>query len=157
MNNDSMRHDVREVMALAREQMRAIADAQQRRTALSATGTAADKLVAVTVNAHGMVTSVVIEESYLQEFEFTELGAHITTAAQAAAQEVEQRGTAIFAPLMQRRQELSALSGRVANLPELSELMSLVNPAAAAVQHPQHDGDGAGDWTEDPRYPTVRT
>jgi DNA-binding protein YbaB len=155
MDNDSLRHELAEVMALAQDQMRAVSAAQQQRMALSGTGTAADGLVEVTVDAQRMVTSTVIADSYLQEYELADLGSHITTAAQVAAQDVEHRGAALFAPLAERRQALSALSGRLVDAPDFSELMSRINPQAPAAQNPQHD-DGDEDWTEDPRYPTVR-
>jgi DNA-binding protein YbaB len=156
MDNDSMRDDLAEMMALAQDQMRELSAAQQQRMALTGKGTAADGLVEVTVDAQGTVTSTVIQESYLQEFEFAELSDHITTAARAAAQEVQQRGTALFAPLTERRQTISALSGRLVDAPDISELMSHINPAAPAAQDPQHDDDGDADWTDAPRYPTVR-
>jgi DNA-binding protein YbaB len=155
MNNDPLRHDIAEVMALAQDQMRELSAAQQQRMSLSGTGTAADGLVEVTVDAQRMVTSTVIQDSYLQDFEFADLSGHITTAARAAAQDVEQRGAALFAPLAQRRQAISALSGRLVDAPDFGELMSRINPVAPAAQNPQHD-DGDEDSTEDPRYPTVR-
>jgi DNA-binding protein YbaB len=156
MDNDSLRHDLAEVMALAQDQMRELTAAQQKRMALSATGTAADGLVEVTVDAQRMVTSTVIHETYLQEFEFTELSGHFTAAAQKAAQELERRGAAIFAPLAQRRQAFSAMSGSLVDAPEFNELMAQLNPAAAAAPNPQRDDDGDEDWPANLQYPTVR-
>jgi DNA-binding protein YbaB len=156
MDNDSLRHDLAEVMALAQDQMRELSAAQQQRMALSGKGTAADGLVEVTVDAQRMVTSTVIGESYLQEFEFADLGGHITTAAQAAAQEVERRGAELFAPLAQRRQAISALSGGLVDAPDFRELMSLINPDAPAAGIPQPADDGDEGWPEDPRFPTVK-
>jgi DNA-binding protein YbaB len=156
VDNDSLRHDLAEVMALAQEQMRELSAAQQQRIALSGTGTAADGLVEVTVDAQRMVTSTVIGESYLQEFELADLGGHITTAAQAAAQEVERRGAALFAPLAQRRQEFSAMSGRLVDAPEFGELLSLINPVGHTAPAPPRDDDGGEEWSEAPRFPTVK-
>jgi len=156
MDNDSLRHDLAEVMALAQDQMRELAAAQQQRMTLSGTGTAADGLVEVTVDAQRMVTSTVIGESYLQEFELADLGGHITTAAQAAAQEVERRGAALFAPLAKRRQEFSAMSGSLVDAPEFGELLSMISPTPPAAPATQHDGDGDDDWSEAPRFPTVK-
>jgi DNA-binding protein YbaB len=155
MDNDPLRHDLAEVMALAQDQMRELSAVQQQRMALSGTGTAADGLVEVTVDGQRMVTSTVIQESYLQEFEFADLSGHITAAARAAAEEVERRGAALFAPLTQRRQTISALSGRLVDAPDFNELMSRINPSVPAARDSQHD-DGDEDWTEDPRYPTVK-
>jgi len=156
MDNDSLRHEVAEVMALAQDQMRELAAAQQQRMELSGKGTAADGLVEVTVDAQRMVTSTVIGESYLQEFELADLGGHVTTAAQAAVQEVERRGTALFAPLAKRRQEFSAMSGSLVDALEFGELLSMINPTPSAAPAAQHDGDGDDGWSEDPRFPTVK-
>jgi DNA-binding protein YbaB len=156
MNNDPLRHDIAEVMALAQDQMRELSVVQQQRMALSGTGTAADGLVEVTVDGQRMVTSTVIQDSYLQEFEFADLSGHITAAARAAAQEVERRGAALFAPVAQRRQAISVMSGRLVDAPNFNELMSRINPAAAAAPNPRHEDDGDQDWTEDARYPTVK-
>ncbi len=156
MDNDSLRHDLAEVMALAQDQMRELSTAQQQRKTLSATGTAADGLVEVTVDAQRMVTSTTIGESYLQEFELADLGDHVTTAAQAAAQEVERRGAALFAPLAQLRQAFSAMSGRLVDAPELGELMSLINPGLPAAPSSENVDDGADDWSEVPQFPTVK-
>jgi hypothetical protein len=113
-------------------------------------------LVEVTVDGQRMVTSTVIQDSYLQEFEFADLSGHITAAARAAAQEVERRGAALFAPVAQRRQAISVMSGRLVDAPNFNELMSRINPAAAAAPNPRHEDDGDQDWTEDARYPTVK-
>jgi len=156
MNNDQLRNDMAEAMALAQDQMRALSAAQQQRMSLSGTGTAADGLVEVTVDAQRMVTSTVIQESYLQEFEFSDLSGHITTAARAAAEEVARRGTELFAPLAQRRQAISAMSGGLVDAPDFTELMSLINPDAPAAHIPQHADDGDEGWQEDPRFPTVK-
>jgi DNA-binding protein YbaB len=156
MDNDSLRHDFAEVMALAQDQMRELAAAQQQRMALSGTGAAADGLVEVTVDAQRMVTSTVIGESYLQEFELADLGGHITTAAQAAAREVERRGAALFAPLAQRQHEFSAMSGSLVDVPELGELLSMINPTPSAAPVTQHGDEGDDGWSEDPLFPTVK-
>jgi DNA-binding protein YbaB len=156
MDNDSLRHDLAEVMARAKDQMRELAAVQQQRMALSGTGTAADGLVEVTVDAQRMVTSTVIGESYLQEFALADLGGHITTAAQAAAREVERRGAALLAPLAQRRQEISAMSGNLVDAPQFGELLAMINPTRAAVPATQHDDEGDDGWSEAPRFPTVK-
>jgi DNA-binding protein YbaB len=156
MDNEAIRHDFAEVMALAQDQMRELSAAQQQRVSLSATGTAADGLVEVTVDAQRTVTSTLIQESYLQEFELADLGGHITTAARAAADEVERRGAALFAPLAKRRQTISALTGTMVDVPDFSELMSRMNLDTPVAEETQAD-DGDEDWPEDARVPRVRT
>jgi len=118
MDNESLRHDLNEVMALVKDQMREFSAAQQARTTLSGCGVAADGLVEVTVDAQRMVTSTVVAETYLQDFEFADLAGHITDAAQAAVRDVERRAVELFAPMARHRQALSAISGRVLDAPE---------------------------------------
>lgn len=74
MSNDSARHDVVNVLALVRDQMRDLAVLQQRRAGLTATATAADGTVKVTVDAQRVVTSVEVDDVYMEDFEFGDLG-----------------------------------------------------------------------------------
>lgn len=157
MNNDAFSHDLNEVMALAQVHMRELAAAQQQRMTLSGSGTAADGLVKVTVDAQRMVTNTVIDESYLREYELADLGGHVTTAAQAAGREVEQRSAALFAPLQQGRQAISALSGTLTDAPDLHALISGLSSANQPMSDnaPPTDEDDDG-LDENSRFPQVR-
>ena len=108
-DNDAARHEMRHVLALVQEQLQELSTIEQKRSAIEATGTAADGLVEVTVNAQRLVTSTVIDEAYLEDFEFAELGGHITTAAQKAGEEVERRSAALLGPMSRRREEITSL------------------------------------------------
>jgi DNA-binding protein YbaB len=74
-------------------------------------GAAADGTVEVTVDARCMVTEIVIDETYLEEFELAELGGHIVGAARAAGQEVGRQAAALGAPLSERRKAISRSPG----------------------------------------------
>lgn len=156
MNSDDVEHDVTNILSLVQEQMHELSVMQQRRSELTAKGTAADGTVQVTINAGCMVTDTVIDESYLDDFEFADLGTHITTAAQQAVQEIERRAAAMLAPMTERRREISSLSGIVADAPDFGELISTLNSLAPAPDGPQCGYDDGGALNEDTRYPTVR-
>jgi DNA-binding protein YbaB len=148
-----MRHGVGDVLALVQEQMRDLSVMQQQQAALTATGTAADGLVEVTLDARRTVTATKIDETYLREFEFIELSGYITTAAQAAAQEIERRAAELLAPLTARRQEISSLSGVMA--PDFHDLMSSLGSMGGDAPRPDDSGDG--DPKDGSSYPVVRS
>lgn len=155
MDDDGVRGEVGHVISLVQQQMRELAVMQQKQTALTATGTAAEGMVEVSVDSRRMVTKTVIDESYLDEYEFADLSGHITAAAQSAVQEIERRSAALLAPMTERRQEISSLAGRVADVPNFSELLS--GMSSFASDEPRRGGDGVGnDMEEQSTYPTVR-
>ena len=155
MNNDDASQDFAHVLSLVQEQMQDLSVMQQKRAALTATATAADATVKVTVDAQRMVTSTVIDESYLDEFELAELGGYITSAAQDAAQEIERQSAALLAPLTERRNEISSLSSLVVDAPDFHDLITSLNPPAATPA-PRRADDGNDGLEEHSPYPTVR-
>jgi len=143
-----------EVLALVHEQMADIAAVQRKQAELTASGTAADGLVEVTVNAQGHLIKTVIDEAYLEDFEFEELSDHITEAAQAAAREAARRVAEMMAPITERRQGLPSLSEIVEGAPDLRDLTPpWLDPFGAA--RPRQD-PGESDGTDDTAFPTVR-
>lgn len=153
MSNDAISQDFNHVLSLVQEQMRDLNVMQQRRAALTATATAADGTVEITVDAQRMVTKTVIDEAYLDEFEFAELGGYITAAAQDAAREIERQAAALLAPITERRQELSSLSGLVEDAPDFGDLLSSLTSMAPP---PTRSDDGDEGNYNQPSYPTVR-
>jgi DNA-binding protein YbaB len=133
MTNDTARHDFAEVLALVQDQMRDLAQLQEKRRLLTATAYAADNTVEVTVDAQRMVTKVVIDESYLEDFEFADLGEIIAGAAREAAEDVERQGAALLAPMTERRGEISALSGAIIDVPEFPEALANLTSMALPV------------------------
>lgn len=148
-----MRHQVTEVMALVQEQLSDIAAAQQRQAELTVNGAAADGTVEVTVNAAGQLIKTVIDESYLDDFEFDELSGHITEAAQAAARTVANRVADLMAPIADRRRRFPALSELVDGAPDLRDLVpSAADPYGLPQPRPDPDDDG----NDESAFPTVR-
>jgi DNA-binding protein YbaB len=161
VDNDALRHEVGDVLALVREQMRDLAVMQQERAALTATGSAADGTVEVSVDAQCVVTNTVVDESYLDEFELADLGGHVTSAARAAASEISRRSAELLAPLAERRKAIRGLSGIVADdAPEFGQgLAELVASAPVWGEARSGDDDDGGDGDggkQDSSFPIVR-
>ncbi|WP_445161756.1 YbaB/EbfC family nucleoid-associated protein [Mycobacterium sp. Dal123C01] len=156
MSNDAASHEFAHVLSLVQGQMRDLSVMQQRRAALTATASAADGTVKITVDAQQVVTKTVIDESYLDEFELADLAGYITTAAQEAAQEVERQAAALLAPLTARRQEISSLSGLVTDAPDFSELISALHSPAQSVPASWRADDGDDGPEQPSSFPTVR-
>lgn len=155
MDDDGVRGEVGHVISLVQQQMQELAVMQQKQAAMTATGTAAEGMVEVSVDSRRMVTKTVIDESYLDEYEFADLSGHITAAAQSAVQEIERRSAALLAPMTERRQEISSLAGRVADVPNFSEL--LLGMSSFAADELRRGSDGVGnDMEQESTYPTVR-
>lgn len=153
MSNDARRHQLTEVMALVQDQLADIAAAQKKQAELTESATVADGLVEVTVNAHGQLMKTVIDESYLDEHEFDELGDHITEAAQAAVREATRRVAEMLAPISERRKGLPSLSQVMEGAPDLRDLAPpWLDPFAVAQRSRTPDDDGSDDTT----FPTVR-
>lgn len=155
MSNDSIRNEFGQVLALVQEQMRDLSNIQQQRSTLTTTGTAADGTVEVTVNAQRTVVKTVVDESYLDEFEFADLGGHLTSAAQAAVRQMDKRSEALLAPMNARRKAVSEISGNVIGLPgfreALAEVSAMGDPSPAEPAPTGNDGD------TDSSFPTIRS
>lgn len=150
MSNDAARHELAEVLALAQQQMADLAAMQKKRAALTASAAVADGTVEVTVNAQGILTRTVIDESYLDEFDFADLGEYITSAVQVAAREVGKRSAELLVPLSERRKQLPALSDIVEGAPDFREFMPdlTIKPPVPGVADPVVDR-GDDDFDDD--------
>jgi DNA-binding protein YbaB len=147
MDNDALRHDFTEILALVQQQMHGLEETQHKQDALSAKGIAADGLVAVTVDSRRMVTDVDIDESYLKDFEFAELGAHVASAAGMAVQEVERQAAELMAPMTQRREAIWAATGALEDMPDLADVFARVGVPMPNAAHPKattDDGERPG-------------
>lgn len=147
MGNDAARHELADVLALAQEQMADLAAMQRKRAQLSATAAVADGTVEVTVNAQGLVTKTVIDESYLDDYEFSDLGDHVTSAVQAAAREVGRRSAELLVPLTERRRQFPALADIVSGAPDFKDLMPDLSMTPSAAESARPDVDDFDDGT----------
>lgn len=156
MSNDEARHNLAEVLALVQDQMDELSTLGKKRAALSAKASVAKGTVEVTVDAQGMVSKTIIDESYRDQFEFEDLGGYVTSAARAATQEVQRRAQDLFNPLTERRKSISSMADTI-DLPDFSELLARINPDAVPAAPPP-SAAVAGDDGEEERssFPTVK-
>lgn len=148
-----MRHELVDALALLQEHQADLATVEQRRAQLFASARAADGTVVVTVDSRGVVSETLVDESYLDAHDLSDLGKHFTLAAQAAAQDVERRSVDLLAPLAHRREQFPSLSNIVPGAPDIRDLV----PSRYAVNQTEQltdDGDHGGEETG--FYPTVR-
>jgi len=154
VSNDAARHQMTEFSALVQEQLADIAALQKRQAQLRASASAADGLVEVTVDAQGHVVETVIDETYLDDYEFEELADHVTEAAQAAAREAGRRVAAMLVPINERRKAFPSLSEIVDGAPDLRDLIPPgLDPFSAVA--PQRNA-GRDEGGEETAFPTVR-
>lgn len=144
MDNDAARHELTEALALLQEHLAELAVVERERAALSATAHAADGTVMVTVDALGVVSAAVVDETYADEHDFADLGGFFTEAAQAAAADVARRSAELLAPLAARRAHFPSLADVVDGAPDLRDWLS---PRAASAKPDPDTGP----------YPTVRS
>lgn len=154
VSNDSIRNEFSEVLALVQEQMRDLSNIQQQRSTMTASATAADGMVEVTVNAQRTVVETVVDESYLEDHDFAELGGHITSAAQAAVRQLDKRSEALLAPMNERRKAVSEISGNVIGLPGFREALAEVSAMGDSLQSQPKRTDNDGDV--DSSFPTIK-
>jgi DNA-binding protein YbaB len=153
VDNDAARHELVEALALLQEHLADLAVVEKKRATLSATATVADGTVAVIVDAHAVVSDVAIDESYLDEHDFGDLGSFVTAAAQAAAWDVARRSAELLAPLAERRARFPSLSDIVDGAPDIRDLLAHLHVADQG-QPSAGDDDHRGEETS--AYPKVR-
>jgi DNA-binding protein YbaB len=85
VSSDAARDRLVAALARLRDQLAGFAAMPKKQAALEVSAAAAEGSVVVTVNARGQVVKTLIDQSYLDDHDFDELGDHITEAAQAAA------------------------------------------------------------------------
>lgn len=156
MSNDAAQDEFEHVLALVQEQMRELTAMEEKRATLTATGTAADGTVEVTVDSQRMVISTVIDESYLEDFELADLGGYVTAAAQGAGVEIDRVAAGLLAPLTQRREELTSVVGSAVDVPDFAEMLSGIRSAGVADVRSVGEGRSGADGQDGPSLTTVR-
>ncbi|MGY2008197.1 MULTISPECIES: YbaB/EbfC family nucleoid-associated protein [Nocardia] len=122
MVNERLRADMATMLEGLGEQFRGIAELQKQRSLLTATVTACDKRIEVTVNADGVLIATRFADDVL-DLSLEEIAENITAAVQAAAAEVAGRGRELMAPLLERRNALPKLSEIVEGAPDLGAMI----------------------------------
>jgi len=123
LDNNTARDEFSDVFARVQSQLADLAAVQKQQAALSVSAAAADQTVEVTVNAQGQLTKVVIDESYLDDHEFEDLGGVILQAARAAAQDAGRQVAELLAPIGERYTSLPSFSDFVEGATNISDLL----------------------------------
>lgn len=150
--SDGLQHNgLERVMSLLEGQMRDFATVRQKQAALTGTGSAADGSVEVTVNAQQMVVKTVVDDSYLEDHELTELGDAITEAAQAASRDAQRKWSELLGPMNARRDEMRSMSAGSRDLPGYQQMMERLNELTASP--PQQPKSEINDTSD---FPTIK-
>ncbi|MEU1985388.1 YbaB/EbfC family nucleoid-associated protein [Nocardia sp. NPDC019395] len=115
MTNEQAKAELAAILDGVQEQMRTIAELQQRRAELTATAAARGKKVKVTVNADNKVIDVKFA-SNVDELSYSEIAKAVIEAAQRACTEVARQTAGLMAPLENQRAQLPKLSDLVEDL-----------------------------------------
>ncbi|MGY0496972.1 YbaB/EbfC family nucleoid-associated protein [Nocardia sp. FBN12] len=122
MLNDRLRADMATMLDGLGEQFRGIAELQKERALLTATATACDKRIEVTVNADGLLIATKFADDVL-ELSLEEIATNLTAAVQSAAADVAARGKDLMTPLLERRDALPKLSEIIEGAPDLGAML----------------------------------
>ncbi|WP_024805565.1 YbaB/EbfC family nucleoid-associated protein [Nocardia sp. BMG51109] len=113
MANERLANEMATMLAGLQEQIRETVDVHRRRAELTATASAHDGRVVVTVDADGILTDVTFSDK-IDDLSDDEIALAVTTATQRAAQEAADSMREMVQPLLDRR----------ARWPKLSDLLS---------------------------------
>ena len=144
MLNDRLRADMATMLDGLGEQFRGIAELQKQRALLTATATACDKRIEVTVNADGLLIATKFADDVL-ELSLDEIAANLTAAVQSAAAEVVGRSRELMTPLLERRDALPKLSEIIEGAPDLGAMLPTAPaPPTVLPDHTRWPTDGSG-------------
>lgn len=152
MTNEFAKAQLADIMDALKRQMSMIADIRQRRTELTATASAEDARVAVTINADGTVIETRFADD-VGDLTFDEIAAAVTRAAQQAKQNLAEQIAEVHQPLRDLHATLPSMSDLVANIPELNSLVSEV--AAAPLEPPAGRSRAAENTAETMKFTDV--
>ncbi|MFF0492546.1 YbaB/EbfC family nucleoid-associated protein [Nocardia sp. NPDC003482] len=131
MSNEWLRADAAMMMDALSAQMSRIAAVQRERARLTATVTACDKRIQVTVNADG----VLIETKFapdIGDLTYDEIAKAMTEAVQSAVRKVQAAAGELVAPLQEHRSRLPKLSDMLEDVPDLTGFIPVAPPASLA-------------------------
>lgn len=118
MSNDRMKGDAADLLDTVNTHIRSIAEVQQKRVELTATATAGEGRVRITVNADGVVIETRFADD-IDELDYDEIADAVTDATQEAAAEVARQAEELIAPIRRTRSRLPSLSSIVEGLPDI--------------------------------------
>ncbi|RDI45013.1 YbaB/EbfC family nucleoid-associated protein [Nocardia mexicana] len=131
MANERLRADAAMMMEALSEQMLGIAKIQRDRSRLTASATACEKRITVTVNADGILVDTRFDDD-IGELTYEEIAAAMTEAVQAAAQKANEECRRLMEPLRERKSRLPRLSDLIEDAPDLGSVVPVAPPASVA-------------------------
>ncbi|MFI6165463.1 YbaB/EbfC family nucleoid-associated protein [Nocardia sp. NPDC051052] len=146
--NEWLRADAALMIEAMSGQMQGIAKIQRDRARLTASVTACDKRITVTVNANGILIDTQFADD-IGDLSYHEIAAAMTEAVQAAALKVIEQGRQLMEPLQERKTRLPRLSDLVADIPDIKSVIPVATPASTAPpnspsrRQPDEAGDAA--------------
>lgn len=133
MVNERLRADMMTMLDGLGEQMRGIAEVQLKRSKLTATGTACEERITVTVNADGLLIHTIFADD-IAELTYEEIAEGMTEAVQKAATEVGSLSEKLLAPLRERKAALPKLSDLIDGAPDLGSRMPVEPPVPKGMR-----------------------
>ncbi|RDI63375.1 YbaB/EbfC family nucleoid-associated protein [Nocardia pseudobrasiliensis] len=131
MSNERLKADAAMMMEALSEQMSGIAEIQRNRARLTATVTACDKRISVTVNADGILIDTKFADD-IKDLSYEEIAAAMTHSVQAAAQKVQAMTIELMEPLRERKARLPRLSEMLEGAPDLGDMMPMTPRVSTA-------------------------
>ncbi|GAA5063155.1 YbaB/EbfC family nucleoid-associated protein [Nocardia callitridis] len=132
MSNERLQADAAMMMEALSEQMSGIAEIQRGRARLTATVTACDKRISVTVNADGILIATKFADD-IKDLTYEEIATAMTQSVQAAAKKVQKLSRELMEPLRERKARLPRLSEMLDGAPDLGEMMPTVPPVSTSA------------------------
>jgi DNA-binding protein YbaB len=148
MVNERLQEDMATMLAGLSHQMRGIADVQKKRALLTATATACERRIEVTVNADGLLIATKFADD-IHDLTMDEIAENITAAVQEAARKVNEQARTLMNPLMEHRDSLPKLSEMIEGAPDLGGLIPQPPPTPTvspdSPEWPGNKPDDPGD------------
>ncbi|MEU0507353.1 YbaB/EbfC family nucleoid-associated protein [Nocardia sp. NPDC005998] len=149
MANEQTKGDVADLLDTINLHIRSIAEVQQQRVELTATATAGEGKVRITVNADGVVIETRFADD-IDELDYDEIADAVTDATQEAAAEVARKAEELIAPIRKTRSRLPSLSSMVEGLPDLRTKTPELQRASfdsPAQREQAGSGDASTGWS----------
>ncbi len=144
MVNERLHADMMTMLDGLNEQMRGIAEIQLKRSKLTATATACEERIIVTVNADGLLIRTEFADD-IADLTYDEIAEGMTEAVQKAAGEADARGRELMAPLRERKSKLPKLSDIIEGAPDLGSRIPVAPPAPKNIREFDAQATGSVD------------
>lgn len=144
--NERLKADAAMMMEALNEQMLGLAQIHRDRAKLTATVTACDKRISVTVNADGILIETLFADD-IDDLTHAEIARAMTEAVQAAAANVNEQARQLMEPLRERKAQLPQLSDLIEDLPDVGSIVPpvpLVSVAPPNSPERHYDDEGTG-------------